>query len=73
MDIVIIKERSGILVSLRTCTNRSALDYLDALFEEARKDFPGLLRQFVRVNQYGTGEARTFGIRFIVPSGRHTR
>jgi hypothetical protein len=63
----IIKEvlESGKICVIRTNTYTSMLSHLIMLFEEAKKDFPGIDVASVSVKQYGGRRYKhTFGIEF---------
>ena len=61
----IIKERKGNQFVLRTTTYGKTLGYIVELFNEAKKDFPGLNKDNVNIVKYGGRQYKgTMGIEF---------
>jgi len=64
----VIKEFCREIVVLRTDTYVSLLTHFDKLFAQAKKDFPTLERDAIRIVQFGGERYRyTFGIEFNLP------
>ena len=67
----IIKESTGSIAVLRTDSYIHTLAHFLELFEEAKKDFPGLKPEEVEIVRYGgIRYAKTFGIEFRIPTGK---
>ena len=69
----IIKEVANCTVILRTLTYQESLSHFMLLYDEAKKDFPNLKTDEVRVKHYGGNSFKgTNGIEFTIGSKEST-